>query len=206
MVEIVRAFVVEAEIKDSYRIYTLKLKVPTPLRCLLLNSKCGVVDAAVNEVFLLCLLHLNQNLIARLRLAIYVKDSLPFFCHMTQMLYIQVVQVSDNLPAVEHGIQETDKQFLVDFRTEEFLEGEASIEVYVSFSECCCTHIRLFFCKITANVVILQIFRQFKRFLSLSFTIVYCLLFTVYCLGSGVGGSSPALLGRRGKGKGALLR
>ena len=129
------------KIQNADGIDTLQLKVPFALLCLLLNGEGTVEDAPVLEIFLIRLLHLNEDLLSFLILAVNVKDSLAVRCRLPEMLAVKIFQVLNHLLAVKEGIEETDQQFLVDLRSKQFLEYEIRVEIYISLLQSRCTHI-----------------------------------------------------------------
>ena len=100
---------------------------------MLLNRVGGVEDAAVFEVFLVCLLHFDEELFPFLVFTKDVEHRLAFGSVFAGVFRVEIGEVFDDLLSVKQRVEETDEQFLVDFRAKQFLEGKISVEVDVSF-------------------------------------------------------------------------
>ena len=123
----------EDEVEDADGVHGLQLEVPVASHGLLPDGERGIVDAAVLEVVLLGLLHLDDELLALLVLAVDVEDGLAVDVACAEMFVVEVGDVADDLMTVEQGIEETDEQVLVHLRAEELLEAEVGVWVDVSF-------------------------------------------------------------------------
>ena len=100
---------------------------------MLLNGVGGVEDASVFEVFLVCLLHFDEELFPFLVFTKDVEHRLAFGSVFAGVFRVEIGEVFDDLLSVKQRVEETDEQFLVDFRAKQFLEGKISVEVDVSF-------------------------------------------------------------------------
>ena len=98
-----------------------------------LNGVGGVEDAAVFEVFLVSLLHFDEELFPFLVFTKDIEHRLAFSSVFAGVFRVEIGEVFDDLFAVKQGVEEADEQFLVDFRAKQFLEGKISVEVDVSF-------------------------------------------------------------------------
>ena len=108
--------------------------VPRSLGGLLADGGGAVVNAPVLEVFLLCLLHLHNEAAAIDRRAIDIEDGTAVSVAVAEVLAVQVLYVGYlALLSLKEGIEETDEQVFVHLCTEEFLETEVGIGVYVAF-------------------------------------------------------------------------
>lgn len=131
--DVVGLGVVHAEVEDANRIDLVEHEVPLSLRRLLLDGVGGIVDASVFEVLLVRLLHFDEEFLSLFVFAIDVEHRLAFGSVVAEVLHVEVGEVFDDLLAVEQGVEETDEQFLVDFRAKQLFEGKVGVEVDVSF-------------------------------------------------------------------------
>jgi Na+/H+ antiporter NhaA len=140
MIAFLVVFIVrEYEIQYAYGIDAFQIEVPVRAALTLLAyGKSGVEYASVFKIALLYLLHLNDELLAVLVLAIYVENSLSFTIVFTKFLAVEVLYVLDDLLVVKQGVQETDEQVLVHLRTEKFFETEVGIRIDVSLCSFVC--------------------------------------------------------------------
>ena len=135
-----RVLRMETEIQDAYRVNALQTIIPVSTGSLFTNGKGRIIKAPVFEKLLLALLHLHQEIFALFVRAIDIKHGTAVVFLRAQVFRVQVGDVADFLTALQQGIQETDKQILVDFRTEQFLEREIRIKIDVSFVNTFRTH------------------------------------------------------------------
>ena len=133
------------EVQDTNGKDTLQAIVPFAFGSLLANGCCGIVDASVLEVCLLCLLHLNDEPAAVLCQTVYVEYGAAVAIAFAEVLAVQILHVLNLLcTVIEKGIKETDKQVLVHLGTKQFLEAEICIRIDVSLS-CVVSHKIIFF-------------------------------------------------------------
>ena len=66
-------FVGEGEVEHTNRIHILQTVVPLALGSLLADRSGGIVEAAVLEIALLCLLHLHDELLTLLCLTVNIE-------------------------------------------------------------------------------------------------------------------------------------
>ncbi len=132
MMEISRVMVVEREVQDADGVNRLQLVVPVAAPGLFADGECGIEHATVLEKLLLGLLHLNQELLATVVLAIDIENSLAVKLLRAQLLAVQVGQGGDDLLTGQQRVQETAQQLLVNLRAEQFLESKVGIEIDVS--------------------------------------------------------------------------
>ena len=126
-------------VKQSHHVDVLQLKVPRgAFRCLLADGEGGVVERAVLEIRLVGVLHLHDELLAALVLAIHVEDCLALRINVAHVLAVEVRHVTDHLLAVEEGVQEVDEQHLVGLLAEDALEPEIGQKADIFFF--CGTH------------------------------------------------------------------
>lgn len=131
--EILRIRIVKTEIKDTYRIDGLEIIVPTvTTNSLVTDWEGGVKNTAVFEKLLLCLLHLNEKFLATLILTINIENSLAIYLTSAKLLAVEVGKITDNLFAIEHGVEKTDKKVFVYLGTEQLLKSKIRIEVNIS--------------------------------------------------------------------------
>ena len=140
LVVVVRPLLLEAEVQDADGVDALQLVVPHSLGGLLADGEGGVIDAAVLEELLLALLHLHQEVLPLLVLAIHVEHGTAVVFLRAQTLRVEVGDVPHHFLPVQQRVEEADEQLLVDFRTEQLLESEVGIKVHVSFDDAFRTH------------------------------------------------------------------
>ena len=116
MMKVVVFFIAEPEVQYSYNINGLKLVVPFTLKTLLSYRECGVIDAPVLEKLLFAALHLNKDFLATLILAIYIEHGTAVTLRRTQMLGVEILQITNNLSATKQTVDETYQKFLVYLR------------------------------------------------------------------------------------------
>lgn len=71
-------------------------------------GKCGVEQGTVLEIPLIGILHLDDELLATLILAINIEDGLALGKYVAHMLAVKIANVGDNLLAVKHRVKEID--------------------------------------------------------------------------------------------------
>ena len=81
---------------------------------------------------LLAFLHFYQEIFPLFIGAVNIKNSAAIILLRAQMLRIKIGDVFDFLTSLQKGIEETDKQILIDFCPEKFLEREIRIKIDVS--------------------------------------------------------------------------
>ena len=130
--KVVVFFIAEPEVQYSYNINGLKLVVPFTLKTLLSYRECGVIDAPVLEKLLLTALHLNKDFLATLILAIYIEHGTAVTLRRTQMLGVEILQITNNLSATKQTVDETYQKLLVYLGTEKHLKPEICIRIDIS--------------------------------------------------------------------------
>ena len=102
--------------------------------CLFAYGECGVVYGAVFEELLIHVLHLHDEFLALVVLAVHIEDGTSCVIALAELLGVEVRYVPDVLLAVEHGVQKTYEQLLVELRAEQPLEAKVGMWIDVSFS------------------------------------------------------------------------
>ena len=106
MAVLVRVRAVEAEVEDADDVHALQLVVPVAAAGLLTDGESGVVEAAVLEELLLAALHLHQELLTVLVLAVHVEHGAAVGLARAQVLGVQVGQFLDLLTPVKQAVDE----------------------------------------------------------------------------------------------------
>ena len=140
MVKIVVILLVESEVQNTDDVDTFQLVVPVSALSLFTDREGGVIDAAVLEILLQATLHFHQYLFTLLVFAIDIEHRFAVSFAGAQVFSIEVSQVCDDLFPVQQAIDETDKEFLIYFRTEKLLETEVGIRVDVSVFQVSAVH------------------------------------------------------------------
>ena len=91
----------EHKVKDSNSIDSFKIKIPNAFLALILNRKGGIEHASVLEKLLLSLLHLNDERLALLVLAVDIEDGTAVAIAITQILTIKVSKIPHYFLAIE---------------------------------------------------------------------------------------------------------
>ena len=89
-------------------------------------------EHAVLEELLLAALHLHQELLTVLVLAVHVEHGAAVGLARAQVLGIQVGQLLDLLTTVKQAVDEADQKLLVHLRPEQLLEAEVGVGVDVA--------------------------------------------------------------------------
>ena len=132
MVELGRLHVIEGKVQYAYYVYRFEFIVPYfSLDGLLPDGVSGVIDASVLEELLFPFLHLNQDFLSFLVLAIDIEDGTAFGFPAAQMFGVQVGDIFYDLFTVEQGIEKSDKNFLVQVGSEQQLECKIGIGVHI---------------------------------------------------------------------------
>ena len=79
----------------------------------------------------MCVLHLHYEFLSLVILAINVEDGSAGIHTVAKLFGVEISYVLHVLFAMEHGVQETDKQLLVELRTEQALKAEISMWIDV---------------------------------------------------------------------------
>ena len=103
-------------------------------RGLLTDGKGGIEQRAVFEELLVHVLHLHDEFLALVVLAVHIEDGTSCVIALAELLGVEVRYVPDVLLAVEHGVQKTYEQLLVELRAEQPLEAKVGMWIDVSFS------------------------------------------------------------------------
>ena len=104
--------------------------------CLFANGKRWIVDGAVFEKFLVHVLHLYNKLFAFVVLAIHIEDGATSINTVTKLFRVEVSDILNILFAMEHRVQEANKQFFVKLRAKQALKAEVGmwVDVFVYHS------------------------------------------------------------------------
>ena len=106
------------------------------LRSLLTYGERRVIQAAVLEVRLLGLLHLDNEAAAVGGRAVNVEDGTAVAIAVAKMLAVQILHIGNlGLRLTKKGIEETDEQVLVHLGAEKLLEPKVCIRVNVSLPD-----------------------------------------------------------------------
>ena len=89
-------------------------------------------EHAVLEELLLAALHLHQELLTVLVLAVHVEHGAPVGLARAQVLGVQVSQLLDLLTTVKQAVDEASQKVLVHLRPEQLLEAEVGVRVDVA--------------------------------------------------------------------------
>ena len=122
----------EHEVENAHGVDCLQLEVPLSLYTLALDGEGGVEDAAVFEILLLGLLHLHDEELILVVLAIHVEDCPAVAVATAEVLAVEILQVVYLLLAVEKRVEETDEQFLVERGAEKLLESKIRVGIDVA--------------------------------------------------------------------------
>ena len=113
----------QVEVQKGNSIYMVKFEVPVcTLGSLFTDRECGIEQRAVLEILLVSVLHLNDELLALLILAIHIKDVLALSKDIPHMLTVQVLHILDDLKTVKQRVQKVDEQILVRLCSKDALE------------------------------------------------------------------------------------
>ena len=124
----------KVEVQEADGVDRVQVEVPVAATlCLLADGKRGIIYRAVLEELLVHVLHLHDELLATLVGAIHVEDGTASVGAVAEVLGVEVGDVAHRLLAVEQGVEETHEQLLIELGTEEPLETEIGMGVYVSF-------------------------------------------------------------------------
>ena len=122
----------ETKIQDTDRVDGLQTIIPIATGCLLAHGERRIVNAAVLEELLLAFLHFHQKILAPLVRAVDIEHGTAVIFLRAQMFRIEIGDVLDLLASLQEGVEETDKQVLVDFCPKKFLEREIRIEIDIT--------------------------------------------------------------------------
>ena len=101
------------------------MKVPvTSTLCLFAYGECRIIYSAVLEELLVYILHLHNELLALVVLAINIKDGTASISTIAKLLRIKIRDILHVLLAMKHSVQKADEQLLVKLRTEQALKTE----------------------------------------------------------------------------------
>ena len=133
----VEGLVLHVEVQKGDGVHVAQLEVPVrTLASLLPDGERGVEQRAVLEELLVGVLHLDDELLAVLTLAIYVEYCLPVGIEVADMLVVHVHHVLHHLCAVEQAVEEAYQEVLVRCSAEYALEAEVRQQAYVSVLYC----------------------------------------------------------------------
>ena len=101
------------------------MKVPvTSTLCLFANGEGRIIYGAVLEELLVYVLHLYNELLALVVLAINIKDGTASISTIAKLLRIKIRDILHVLLTMKHGVQKADEQLLVELRAKETLKTE----------------------------------------------------------------------------------
>ena len=110
-----------------------KLEVPvSTLGSLLLYRECRIIQRTVLEMLLVGVLHLDDELLALLILAVHVEDGLAVGVHIPHVLAVEEFHVLDDLLLSEKRVKEVDKKVFVGRSTKNALEAKVGQQADVS--------------------------------------------------------------------------
>ena len=130
---LVEGGILHVEVEKRHGIDVVELEVPVgALNGLLTYGEGGVEERAVLEELLVGVLHLDDEFLAILTLAIDVEDGLTLGIVVADVFGVEVLDVLDHLLAVEEAIEKADEQLLVGSRTKDALEPKVGQQADVS--------------------------------------------------------------------------
>ena len=133
-VAILPAGIGKSEVQDTNCVDGFQLVIPlAAFLNLFPQGKSSVVDAAVLEVEVIGILHLDDELLALLVLAVQVVDGLAIRFGAALLLGVEVGQVPDLFPVAEYLVKKVNQQVFVELRAEQTLEAKISEWIDVSF-------------------------------------------------------------------------
>lgn len=133
---IVQRGLVEYEVEQAYRIDGLQFKIPVVSAFgLLAYRKGGIEYAPVLEIILFGFLHLHDELLAALVLAIHIEDGLAVERSFPQLLGGEKSQRRDTGLFGQYRIQEINQKVFVYLCAEQFFETEIGKGVDVSAND-----------------------------------------------------------------------
>ena len=128
----------EVEVEQSYGVHGVEVEVPVASSLRLLTYwERGVVYGAVLEELLVHVLHLHDELLSTVVLAVHVEHCASCVHAVAELLGVEVRDLLHVLLSAEHGVEEALQQLLVELRAEQPLESEVGMRVYVSFHHKC---------------------------------------------------------------------
>ena len=98
---------------------------------MILNREGRIEYTPVLKELLLSLLHLNDERLSLLVLAIDIEDGTAIAIAITKALTIKIGKIPNYLLAIEERIEETNEQILVERCAEQLLESEVGIGIDV---------------------------------------------------------------------------
>ena len=131
MVIVIAVLVVKREVQYPDDVHRLQPIVPLPLVSLFPNRKRRIIKTAVLEKLLLPALHLHQNLLTLLVLAIHVENRAAVSLARPKMLRVKVSQILDLLLPSQQTVDETLQQVLVHLGPEQLLETEIRVRIHI---------------------------------------------------------------------------
>ena len=160
----VEGFFPHVEVQQGYRIYAREIEIPVrALLRLLTNGERGIEQGAVLEEILVCVLHLHNELLAVLALAIDVENRTACRRILAEVLRIEILHVLYHLCAIKQAIEEVDQQLLIGGCAENALETKIGQQADVAFF--CCCHILLSYvvdAKLRIKGIIAKVCRFFE--------------------------------------------
>ena len=101
----------------------MKVTIATTL-CLFAYGERRIIYSAVLEELMVYILHLHNEHLFLVVLAIHVEDGAAGIHAVAQLLGVKVRHVLHVLFAMKHGVQKADEQLLVKLRAEQALKTE----------------------------------------------------------------------------------
>ena len=99
---LVKCLFFQVEVQQSNCIYMFKFEVPfCPFWSLLTDRKSRIEQRTILEVFLISILHFNDELFTMLIFAINIKDGLALGKDITNVLTIQVLHILNDLKTIK---------------------------------------------------------------------------------------------------------
>ena len=117
------------KIQYSDCIDSFKFKIPYSFLPLILNRESGIEHTSVLKKLLLSLLHLYDERLALLILAVYIKDGTAVAIAVAKVLTIKIGKISHYFLAFEQRVEKADQQILIERSTKQFLKSEVCIRI-----------------------------------------------------------------------------
>ena len=123
---------VEHKVEDADSVDSLQAEAPAALHALLADGERRVVDAAVLEVLLVGLLHLDNYPVALLVLTVHVEHGAAVVLRVAKLFGGQQRQALDDLAPLKQRIQQAKRELLVGLGAKQVLETVVGVGVDVS--------------------------------------------------------------------------
>ena len=119
----------EDKIQDSNRIDTFEPEIPKAFLPLILYRESSVEYTPVLEELLLGLLHLNDERLALLVLAVDIEDGTAVAIAIAEVLAIEIGKITHHFLAFEERVEEANQQILVKGSSEQLLKAEVRVGI-----------------------------------------------------------------------------